>query len=387
MPLKKWSANAISRTISNEMLAPFASSSLPTSQVELTLSARNLLNTDILSKSDPYCMVSMKEPWQDEYFEIAHTEVVNDSLNPQWLKKVMIDYNFETIQKIKFEVLEKDLSSSDFLGLFETTLSDLVSFSGRQYIGKLHGASKGDFGEIIIVCEEVSSCKQIVEMQFQAKKLPKLSKLCRNDPFLVISRSNEDGSYSMVAKTETAHSTQNPTWKPITIRITTLCNGDYDRSIRLDCYDHRVNGSHKLMGTYYTSLRGLLNQKEVPMDLINEEKQKIDPTQCEAGTLKAMKVQVTEDITFLDYIRNGTQMHFAVAIDFTASNGRHTHPSSLHYLSPDRMNYYELAIRGVGEIIQHYDSSQLFPAFGRNRFFFLTRLAAPFTCFTPFMRF
>lgn len=65
-----------------------------------------------------------------------------------------------------------------------------------------------------------------------------------------------------------------------------------------------------------------------------------------------------------DYIRNGTQMHFAVAIDFTASNGRHSHPSSLHYLSPERQNFYEIAIRGVGEIVQHYNSSQLFPAFG-----------------------
>lgn len=57
-------------------------------------------------------------------------------------------------------------------------------------------------------------------------------------------------------------------------------------------------------------------------------------------------------------------MHFAVAIDFTASNGRHSHPSSLHYLSPERQNFYEIAIRGVGEIVQHYNSSQLFPAFG-----------------------
>lgn len=65
-------------------------------------------------------------------------------------------------------------------------------------------------------------------------------------------------------------------------------------------------------------------------------------------------------------------MHFAVAIDFTASNGRHSHPSSLHYLSPERQNFYEIAIRGVGEIVQHYNSSQLFPAFGM--FIFLSNL-------------
>lgn len=78
----------------NEMLAPLSSSALPTSQVELTLSCRNLLNTDLLSKSDPYCVVSMREPWQDQYYEIGRTETINDTLNPQWIKKIILDYNF-----------------------------------------------------------------------------------------------------------------------------------------------------------------------------------------------------------------------------------------------------------------------------------------------------
>lgn len=367
MPLKSWSTNtAYAKTVTNEMLAPFLPSSLPTSQVELTLSCRNLINTDILSKSDPYCLVSMKEPWQDQYYEIARTETINDTLNPQWVKKVLINYNFETIQKIKFEILEKDVQSDDFLGFFETTLSDLVSFSGREFVHKLSGVpSKDATSEIVIVTEEVMSCRQIAEMHFEAKDLPKLSPLFRNDPFLAISRSNEDGSYSVVARTEPCRSTQNATWKPITICIATLCNGDFDRSIRLDCFDNRMNGNHKLIGTCFTTLRNLNNPNEAPMNLINEEKHKIDPELAAAGTLKIVKFNITEETTFLDYIRSGTQMHFAVAIDFTASNGRHSNPNSLHYLSPEHLNNYEVAIRGVGEIIQHYDSSQKFPAFGK----------------------
>lgn len=327
----------------------------------------------------------MKEPWQDQYYEIAHTETINDTLNPQFVTKIICNYNFETIQKIRFEVLEKDMQSSDFLGFFETTLSDLVSFSGRQFVGKLTGIPNKDCGEIIIVTEELSHCKQLVEIEFCAKNLPKLSKYCSNDPFLAISRSNEDGSYSAVAKSEKARSSQNPTWKPITIRVITLCSkysnrmiyleivdmsftysdGDLDRSIKIDVYDQRISGNHKIIGTCYTSLRGLNEQGSTPMVLVNEEKHKIDPTTSAAGTLTVQKVTISEDITFLDYIRNGTQMHFAVAIDFTASNGRFSHPSSLHYLSPEKLNSYEIAIRGVGEIIQHYDSSQLFPAFGK----------------------
>lgn len=48
-----------------------------------------------------------------------------------------------------------------------------------------------DFGEIIIVTEEVISCKQIAEIQFRAENLPKSSWLSGIDPFLVILRSNE----------------------------------------------------------------------------------------------------------------------------------------------------------------------------------------------------
>lgn len=104
------------------------------------------------------------------------------------------------------------------------------------------------------------------------------------------------------------------------------------------------------------------------MNFVNEEKQKSSPTHGSDGTLKVVNVCITEDISFLDYIRNGTQLHFAVAIDFTASNGVYTDPKSLHYLSDHHMNQYEIALRAVGEIIQTYDNAQLYPAFGETFF-------------------
>lgn len=352
----------------SEAIAPFLKNTLPTTQVELTLSGRNLRNTDILSKSDPFCVISMKEPWQTRFFEIARTEVIKDTLNPEWVRKLVLNYNFETIQKLRFELRDEDDDGFDFLGFFETTLSELVSFSGRRFIGKLKGKTGSDFGEIIVVTEEVASCKQIAEIQFNALNLPSSGWLCLGltgrDAFLVISRSNEDGSYSVVSKTEVCYGTQNPIWKPFTIRATTLCNGDFDRTIKIDCYDYQNNGDHKLIGTCYTSLRSLNAPNEPPMILINERKRKLDPNHS-TGILKVYKARITEEVTFLDYIKNGTQMHFAVAIDFTASNGIHTDPNSLHYLSSHRLNFYEIALRGVGDIIQYYDSSKMFPAFGK----------------------
>ena len=364
--------------MSTEMMAPFQSSNndqnmtggnavMPTSQIEMTLSCRNLLNKDILSKSDPYCMVQMKDSWSEKFIEIGRTETVNDNLNPEWVKKFIISYNFETVQKMRFEVWDVDPDGKDFLGQFETTLAEIVAFSGRQFIGKLTGIPGKDCGDLIIVTEEISSCKQIVQMQFRAKSLTKMSWLWRNDPFLVLSRSNEDGTYSVVMKSEPVYSTQNPLWMPITMRVRTLCNGDYDRTIKIDCYDNRSNGDHKLIGSSHTSLRTLAqgpSHNKYP--LIHPVKQKTKSNYTNSGFVELNSIAITEEITFLDYIKSGTQMHFAVAIDFTASNGPPRDPQSLHFLDiyGGRPNPYEIALRSVGEIIQHYDSSGMFPAFG-----------------------
>ncbi|KAJ6821825.1 protein BONZAI 3 [Iris pallida] len=69
--------------------------------------------------------------------------------------------------------------------------------------------------------------------------------------------------------------------------------------------------------------------------------------------------------SFLDYISSGFEVNFMVAVDFTASNGNPREPSSLHYIDPSgRLNSYQQAILGVGEVIQFYDSDRRFPAWG-----------------------
>lgn len=337
---------------------------MPTSQIEMTLSCVNLLNMDILSKSDPYCVVLMKESWQDRFFEIGRTERIDDSLNPEWVKKFIISYNFETVQKLRFEVKDVDEGGEEFLGEYETTLADIVSYSGRQFKGKLRCPGAPEAGHIVIVTEEVSASKQSIFMELRARHLEKQCWIVRNDPFLVISRSNEDGSHSVVLKTEVDRSTQNPRWKPIRISARTLCNGDHDRSIKIDCYDSRNDGDHKLIGSCHTSLRVLCKG---PGEENNYRLRKPKSHGDEhSGILELVNITITEEISFLDYIRGGTQMHFAVAIDFTASNGAPTDPRSLHYLSPQQPNSYEIALRSVGDIIQHYDSSKMFPAFGMH---------------------
>lgn len=339
------------------------SAAMPTTLIEMTLSAENLINADVLSKSDPFCTVQMKETWQDKFFEIGRTEIIKDNLNPEWVKKFEISYNFETVQKMRFQIWDEDPNGNDFLGEYETTLADIVSNSGHQVRGKLENKDERNAGHIIIVTEEVTGCKQTIQMQFHAKHLNKMCWFARDDPFLVFYRSNEDGSSSLVARTEVVNSTQNPTWQPINTKAKTLCNGDFERSIKIECYDSRSNGDHKLIGTTHTSLN-ILAQGPGESNTYALRNPKKQHKREHSGILELINISISEEISFMDYIRSGTLLHFAVAIDFTASNKAPSDPQSLHFLSPNKSNSYEIALKSVAEIVKHYDTSNMYPAFG-----------------------
>jgi hypothetical protein len=51
-------------------------------------------------------------------------------------------------------------------------------------------------------------------------------------------------------------------------------------------------------------------------------------------------------------------------IDFTGSNGIQTAPSSLHYVTANKMSPYEQALYEVSKILLDYDFDKLVPTYG-----------------------
>lgn len=49
----------------------------------------------------------------------------------------------------------------------------------------------------------------------------------------------------------------NPSWKPFSIPVRTICNGDYERSLKVVCHDWNASGRHSLIGEFYVNLRTL----------------------------------------------------------------------------------------------------------------------------------
>lgn len=76
-----------------------------------------------------------------------------------------------------------------------------------------------------------------------------------------------------------------------------------------------------------------------------------NPKKKKPGKLMLEQFQVVTLPTFMDYLRGGLQLNLVVAIDFTGSNGIPTSPTSLHYLSPNKPNEYQLALQGIWQIL------------------------------------
>ncbi|KAJ8041876.1 Copine-8 [Holothuria leucospilota] len=307
-----------------------------------------------------------------------------NNLNPRFVRKFLVDYFFEESQHLKFEVYDidsksTDLSKHDFIGSMTCTMGEIMAAGGGSLTKELKGDVK-KCGSITIRGEELSSCRDLIYMKFRGEHLDKKDTFGKSDPFLVLYRENLDEGFTICYKTEIIKKTLNPDWKEFSIFSRALCNGDYDRQIKFECYDWDRDGGHDLIGIFQTTSRELSrgpcpsNVYEVRffsicskcfiLQLIHPKKKAKKKNYKNSGLIFLEIYRVEKVHSFLDYIQGGTQMNFTVAVDFTASNGDPRQPTSLHYMNPYQPNHYMRALKAVGEVIEDYDTDKLFPALG-----------------------
>ena len=142
-----------------------------------------------------------------------------------------------------------------------------------------------------------------------------------SDPFLEISRINEDGKYNVVWKNNRIDNSLSPKWGEAKIPMATLCNGDLDRPLIIEIWDWDSNGKHQSMGQVKTSPRALLTNNGAAMPVIEAAKAAKDKKYVCSGHLAAANTRIEHYPTFTEFIQGGLEINLVVAIDFTGSNG------------------------------------------------------------------
>ncbi|XP_065837296.1 copine-5-like [Oscarella lobularis] len=344
------------------------------SKIEVFVRCSQLVNLDLLSKSDPLCVLYEKR--QDAWTECGRTEVINDTLDPQFSTTFIVDYHLDELQLLKFVVYDvdsssADLSSHDLIGEAEVTLSSII-ISSPELVKELRLAKnpqKKNRGMIHLVAEEVKESKSIIRFDIAARNLKNkcssLKRFLRNSStFLELRRKNEDGSEVLVYKTEVVKNSANPHWTCFEIPSWKLCNSDYARPIEFTCKHWKSSDTAVVIGRAFVSVEELLGQQMFTKNLVSSSSSSSSSSKKRPpGTLLFQSVSPTPIYSFVDYLKGGCSLSVMVAVDFTASNGVPSLPHSLHYNGPTPNAYVE-AITSIGKILAEYDSDQMFPAWG-----------------------
>ena len=132
------------------------------------------------------------------------------------------------------------------------------------------------------------------------------------------------------------------------LSLTKLCNSNKNASIKLECIRADEN-TNSVFNSVTTTVQEIIDGKT-------------SFNSGDGGQLVITDFEIFVRPTLVDYLRSGWAISMVAAIDYTASNGNPSSPSSLHAMGPK--NQYELAITNVGQVVEPYDLDKSFPVFG-----------------------
>lgn len=360
------------------------------SRVELRISATGIPKMDVMSQSDPFCVVYLQDH-RGEFHLIGRTETKQDQPNPQFITPILLSYKFEEVQKLKFELWDEDTPvKADFIGSMEITLGKIMGSRGCAHTAAIGAKS----AKITVQGTEVAGTMDGLAISLSCLKLAKKDFFGSSDPFLRISRTVGDGSRIAAWESPVIRNNLNPIWPPFEIPVQVVCNGDYNALLVFQCFDWNASSPPELIGEMSITLNELIGLNvqhgSVPSPLqpqpqgasagcqiigqLSGAKQfpLVDPKKAAkkpgstSGTLVIKSGSIIRRPTVLDYIRGGVEINLIAAVDFTGSNGDPRTPQSLHYMNPKGgvLNAYAGALAAVGNVLLPYDADGCVPLYG-----------------------
>ena len=83
----------------------------------------------------------------------------------------------------------------------------------------------------------------------------------------------------VVHRSNTASGTD-PTWKAECITMRSLCNGDTNRGLKIECFQEKMNGAHKPLGYCHTTLNNLLALGTGAIRLLSPHDMRVSKLSC-----------------------------------------------------------------------------------------------------------
>ena len=305
---------------------------------------------------------------------------IKNTLDPEWTKVFIIDYDLGTPVKLcvsLFDEVRKGDNKSMGSAVFD--LGTLLAARGGTTAKRLH-----DGGVLHAQVRKSEGCGTL-RLQMHGQKLANTEGFMRkSDPFVELSRRVDTAgglTWDNVIKSDVVMNNLSPQWKEMAIELSILCGGDLESPIRVRVFDYESKGNHVLIGEFETNVNGLvaaaqrntpftIKKKNVATGTIVVAKADVSginqPMSMEQRVAKmsVSTAPMTQRPNFVDYISGGCELNVIVGIDFTGSNGDPRKPGTLHHIDDYSLNDYEKSITSILGILSKFDSDKKYPVLG-----------------------
>lgn len=96
-----------------------------TQTLMLQISCKGLENADRKSKSDPFALIWLLDDKSGQKTRIGMTECIQDTLNPDFVTQIKVDFHFEEQQKFQIDIYDAD----NMMELEDTRRHDLQGYA------------------------------------------------------------------------------------------------------------------------------------------------------------------------------------------------------------------------------------------------------------------
>jgi len=388
----------------------------------LSLKAKDLSNVAGVFKgiSDPYATVTIFSYRSHNPVLLGKTEVVKNSLNPDWVKTFPLDYVLGSSMNVVINLFDEVRKSKNIsMGSASFDVSKLLGAPGNTLAVKMKKGGK------VIVRVSTPKGSGTLSLQLSGSKLKNVESgmFGKSDPFFQLMRKDMGAKgfeWNTVYRSNYVKDNLNPDWKADTIPLSSLCGGDLDAPLLLTVFDNERDGNHTHMGQVETTVNSILNSVgKTGFYLMNKKGKNVGNLVVRVAEVSGIESRNQSSLesgmanihvapsapqmpmpgppmvassnpmphnpmgtsyspamhapfgvlppslpSFADYISGGCEMQLCVAIDFTGSNGDPRKPGTLHYLNPNAKNDYEKAISAIGGVLADFDTDKKFPVWG-----------------------
>lgn len=231
--------------------------------LEMSLGCNDVPKMDVLSNSDPFCVVYSREGidcWKKHGF----TETIIDNHNCRWVRKFFINATLAQTE-VRFEVYDRDskrddLRDHDFIGYVEGRLVTKMLNEGKTFINPdiLREGSNGNNGTLYIALDWIEAPRMDIEITLKMQ----VKYSTRVKLYYQIMKESSDGSQNLLVYRSKLLEKNEVKFEPTILKLTQLSGGSTSRALRIELFVFHPMGKNKLLGFVKTSVDELAKTRQ-----------------------------------------------------------------------------------------------------------------------------